>query len=196
MEIARIVFLAAVVAYTAVAAFTDWRTRRLPNALTVAGCVAGLLFHLIAGFVDGGWSGALSGLGFSAGGFGTGFGILLVLWLIGGGGGGDVKFFGSLGAWLGAWVTIKVLIASTVLIVIGGVFVVIGVFFRSGFSGVRGKLKVGQNDTKKKSKKNQDNSPEANAKKRRLIPFGVPAAFGTWIILAAEILIQSQQAAP
>ena len=108
MDYARISLTIFVVIFTAVAAYIDWKTRKLPNVLTVSFFLAGLLFHLIHGAVTGGWSGAFGELLFALKGFGVGFGILLPLWLIGGGGAGDVKLFGALGAWLGAWLTFKV----------------------------------------------------------------------------------------
>ena len=76
-----------VLAIVGVAVPVDLKTRRIPNGLTVPAFVCGVVFHVIRG----GWA----GLGFSLGGFATGFGILLVLWLIGGGGGGDVKLMGG-----------------------------------------------------------------------------------------------------
>jgi len=90
MILPNLVFVLVVGAFTAVAAVSDLRTRRLPNWLTVPAFAAGLLAHTV---VNG-----FAGLGFALLGFATGFGLLLVLWLIGGGGGGDVKLMGALGA--------------------------------------------------------------------------------------------------
>lgn len=99
-----------VLAVVGVAVTIDIKTRRIPNWLTVPTFVAGLLYHIITG----GWS----GLGFALGGFGVGFGILLILWLIGGGGGGDVKLMGAIGAWLGAPITIIIFIGSALFALI------------------------------------------------------------------------------
>ena len=86
-------FLIAVLVFTIIAMVTDLSTRKLPNWLTVPAFVAAIVFHTFTS----GWR----GLGLCMGGFAVGFGLLLVLWLIGGGGGGEVKLMGALGAWLG-----------------------------------------------------------------------------------------------
>lgn len=189
MDYAKFVLIACVVGFTAIAAIVDWRTRKLPNALTVTCFATALLYHMTVGVINGGPAGMGWGLLFSLGGFATGFGTLLVLWLIGGGGGGDVKLFGALGAWLGAWMTLKVLIASTVLVVLGGFIALIGVFFSRGYKGVIGKMKMG----KAKDKKIRQQQAAEEKAKRRLVPFGVPVALATWIMLAADELIRSSQ---
>jgi prepilin peptidase CpaA len=85
------------------AAVADYRTGRVPNLLTFGGIVAGLL---LAG-----------GLGWSAGGIGEAWRNLLmavagllfamapavVIYSLGGLGGGDVKLFGAVGAICGDW---------------------------------------------------------------------------------------------
>ena len=78
--------------FTPVALLIDVKTKKIPNKLTVPVFAVGLLFQIAVGF----------GLLFALGGFAVGFGLMLVLWLIGGSGGGDVKFMGALGVWLGA----------------------------------------------------------------------------------------------
>ena len=100
METPHIIFFACVVIYTLVAAMIDWRTRKLPNKMTAPALVAGVVFHAVWGWFEGGGAGVVSHLLFAAGGFALGFGILFVLWVIGSGGGGDVKFMAALGAWI------------------------------------------------------------------------------------------------
>ena len=100
----------AVMAFTAAAMGCDLRTRRIPNLLNVASLALAIACH--AGWD--GWNGVL----FSLSGFATGFGILFVLWLIGGGGGGDVKLMGAVGGWLGPQLTMIAFLASGVIAVI------------------------------------------------------------------------------
>lgn len=89
MGVAQVVSLGLAV----VACGWDLRTRRIPQALTLGGALAGLAFHLI----NGGWS---AGLG-SAMGWTVGIAIFFVPFALGGLGAGDVKLLGAIGAWLG-----------------------------------------------------------------------------------------------
>jgi len=79
----------ALVAFVLAAAFTDLRSRRIPNALTYPCIVFGCAFHALGGA----WSSALLGLAF-------GFGLLLLLALLvpGALGMGDVKMAAAIGA--------------------------------------------------------------------------------------------------
>ena len=78
---------------SAVMAVGDWRTRRIPNYLTLGGALAGLVFQTIIG----GWSGLIHGLL----GLILGFALLILPYILGGMGAGDVKALAALGAWLG-----------------------------------------------------------------------------------------------
>ena len=71
----------------------DLRTRRIPQALTLGGALAGLAFHVVSG----GWN---AGLG-STMGWAVGIAIFFVPFALGGLGAGDVKLLGAIGAWLG-----------------------------------------------------------------------------------------------
>ena len=109
MDAADHIAFACMLVFTAVGGASDLRTRKLPNKLTVPTFCLGLVFH----FANGLWHAKLGDeLFFSLGGFAVGFSIMLVLWLIGGGGGGDVKFMGALGCWLGAWLTFQILVLT------------------------------------------------------------------------------------
>jgi prepilin peptidase CpaA len=100
----------AVLGFTSIAVSIDLKTRRIPKWLTVTAAVMGLAYHVVTY--------GLAGLMTSLAGFATGFGILLVLWLIGSGGGGDVKLMGAVGAWLGAFSTLLVFIGSGLFAVV------------------------------------------------------------------------------
>src|SRR5262245_17208861 len=94
----EIVLIAMVVA----AAWTDLRSRRIPNWIPVLGAILGLIF--------GGFS-SLAGLV-------LGFGIFFILYLAGGMGAGDVKLFGAVGALVGPQQLIVVFIFTGL---IGGI---------------------------------------------------------------------------
>jgi prepilin peptidase CpaA len=160
-----IAFVVLIVVFTAMGAFFDWRWRKLPNALTVPWGVAGVLFTVVHGIAQASLAGAGKGLLFSLGGFAVGFGILWVLWLVGGGGGGDVKFVGALGAWLGFWGTLYVLVASS-LIAVGASFLVRA-------------WRATQGRDKSKKTLGQGTASSAVA-----IPYAIPVAAAVWFVLA------------
>lgn len=93
-----------------IAAFTDVRQFKVYNMLTYPLCLSGLLYHGIVGGVDG-FVASMTGLIF-------GFGVLLLPYMLGALGAGDVKFAAALGAWLGLhtmfWVFVFGAIASGV----------------------------------------------------------------------------------
>jgi prepilin peptidase CpaA len=109
--------LALVVA--AVAGYTDWRNRRIPNWLTVSGLLAGMLLNGIAG----GWGGLKTSL------LGAGLGLLLLLpfVLLRSLGAGDWKLAGALGACVGWPVLADLLIAS---IFVAGIMAVALVIYK------------------------------------------------------------------
>jgi prepilin peptidase CpaA len=74
-------------------AWGDLRTRRIPNYLTLGTAVAGLAYNCISQGLPGLVSGFLGML--------LGFTLLLLPYLWGGMGAGDVKALAALGAWLG-----------------------------------------------------------------------------------------------
>jgi prepilin peptidase CpaA len=76
-----------------IACVTDLRTRRIPNFLTFGSALAGLVYQLATGGID--------GLGQAALGWLVGVAIFSFPFALGGLGGGDVKLLGALGAWLG-----------------------------------------------------------------------------------------------
>jgi len=102
----------ALVALLVLAAWTDWRTMRIPNWLTVPGMVWGLYFGAIQG------ASVSSGLLTSALGLLTGLLLLLPLFALRVLGAGDVKLLAMVGAFLGALATFK---AVLVIGVVGGV---------------------------------------------------------------------------
>ena len=73
--------------------YEDLRTRKIPNYLTFGAALAGLAYNLaVSGWV---------GLGDGLLGLLLGFGFLILPYIMGGTGAGDVKALAALGAWLG-----------------------------------------------------------------------------------------------
>jgi len=88
----------------AVAAWTDWRERRIPNVICVALLAAGLGWHAFIMDGDGLFASSLAGgLGVSASALGalTSLASLFPLYLLRVIGAGDVKLATGIGAWVG-----------------------------------------------------------------------------------------------
>ena len=168
-------FLLAVLGFTVTAAVSDYRTRRLPNWLTVTAFFAALIVHTAIG--------GLTGLGLSLSGFATGFSILLVLWLLGGGGGGDVKLMGALGAWLGPLLTLRVFLVSAVVLVIAAGGALVLAFLGRGFHYVRRRYMGGRWVTPR-AVLDADEKWLAQRQRFRILPYAVPVALSTWLVLA------------
>lgn len=130
-------FYLTLAAVTLIAAYIDWQKLIVPKPLVLATLVGGLLANawrgallahqgkVVAYLGPGGpaW-GAIDGVLFSLAGFAVGFALFFILWLLGTCGGGDVKWFAALGAWLGPLWTIYLLIGSWFVVMFG--FVLLG----------------------------------------------------------------------
>jgi prepilin peptidase CpaA len=96
--------VACAVLLAVVAGWTDFRSRRIPNWLTVPGLAVGVAVNVAAA----GWTGLKTSL------LGAGLGLLLLLpfVLLRSLGAGDWKLAGALGAFVGAGVLVNLLISS------------------------------------------------------------------------------------
>lgn len=103
-----IVTAIATLVLVATAAIWDFRQNRIPNWLTLSAIPAGIIWNT--------WMGGFLGLQMSVAGFAVGFGMLFILFATGGGGGGDVKLMGALGAWVGVKTIITVFLLSAAMI--------------------------------------------------------------------------------
>ena len=106
------------------ASFTDIQGGRIPNFITVPLMVAGLSFHTAVRGID--------GLAFSAKGLGVGFGLLVLLYAVGGFGAGDVKLVAGTGSVLGPSAIVSALFAATLL---AGLCAIVLLGVRLGLSG-------------------------------------------------------------
>jgi len=157
------------------AAFRDLRERRIPNVITVPAALFGLLFHTLAPLGEGWW--------FSLAGFAVGVGLLVLPYLLGGGGMGDIKLLAALGAWLGPF---WILIAFATGTISGAILTLICLF--SGCSleelvGIKGR------STPVAKKVAQPKAIKALPfHSKKAMPFAVPLAMGTWIMLAVLLI--------
>lgn len=92
----------------------DWRTRRIPNWLTVSGALVGFAANAILQ----GWHGAVISLE----GAGLALGLLLPLVLLRGLGAGDWKLMGAMGAVMGWQSMLSVLFAAVLISAVIAVF--------------------------------------------------------------------------
>ncbi len=170
LNIQLTLFLLFVGAFTAIAAFTDWKSRRIPNKLTLPMFFLGWVYQL-------GFNG-FSGLGDAGIGFLIGFGTLFVLWMIGGGGGGDVKLMGALSVWLGYKLTLSVMILSIGFVIGGTILVLTWNLIKQGPFATKRKFVAdsGNGDTKKVE-------TMSDRKQRRVMAYAIPVALATWVVL-------------
>jgi prepilin peptidase CpaA len=103
-----------------VAAWTDARTRRIPNLVCLAGLMLGLVINAVRYGAE--------GLAVSAAGIGTGAGLLAPAYLLRLMGAGDVKLMAAVGALLGFPAVVMAVLASHVA---GGV-IAFAVALRAG----------------------------------------------------------------
>jgi prepilin peptidase CpaA len=158
------IFVALVGVYALAAAVLDFRLHKIPNYLTVPTALTGLAFHVLA---PSGW-GAVTSLG----GFALGFSLLIVPWLLGGSGMGDVKLLAALGAWLGPKLTLIAFALSIAAAAILAVGVLAYVAATSGLAKSQARYLT-----------NRRNATTASVRPLRVLPFAVPVAMSTWAVL-------------
>jgi len=120
---------AAVLVLAGMAAWVDWRSRRIPNWLTVTGVALGFTLNTFLW----GWNGAKSSLG--------GLVVILVLLLplvvLRGLGAGDWKLMGALGAMVGIKQVLRMLVAT---VLIAGLMAMVQITLRKRWRASLGNL--------------------------------------------------------
>lgn len=109
------------IALIVICVITDLRERKIYNKVLFPCLLAGLVLNSIT---DG-----ISGLGFALLGTAVGFSILLIPYLLGGMGAGDVKLLAVVGGLKGA---VFVLTAAVYMALAGGIMALLILFFRKG----------------------------------------------------------------
>jgi prepilin peptidase CpaA len=171
------VFVAAIVLLTGIAAYTDIRSGRIFNWLTLPFFGMGWVYQFWAFGV--GEPGLLDGLK----GFALGFLTFFALMAIGGGGGGDVKLMGALSVWMGFRLTLYVLILSTILVALDLLIAMARTIIRTGIRGFK-------KEYFPDGKADPGGRPETDDAKpplrRRTMRFAVPLALAAWLVLMAD----------
>jgi prepilin peptidase CpaA len=181
-------YCVALIAALAVAAVIDLRSMRVPKWLTLTTLGVGLVTNLVRGAwlgstakpvwilgSGGAGIGALDGFLFAGAGFLLGFGLMLLLWLLGTCGGGDVKLFAALGTWVGPLLAVAVLTGTIILIAMMVVGRLLSSFFTGGF---RATFRAATNTGSNKAARRKAQSP-----KHRLITYSLPLAVVTAVVL-------------
>ena len=176
-------------ALTFLAALLDWRSRRIPNWLTVPGLLSGVVVHTLIGWwgnhaLSGAWHGTLFALK------GAGLALILLLPLVAlrALGAGDWKLMGAVGAFVGWQMFLFVLLGS---IFASGIMAMVQVYrtgrvmetLKNMVTLVRGFFAFGL-------KKN----PQISLDNPRLLklPFGVAVAAATFVCFyAANFIVKS-----
>ena len=105
------------------ASFIDIRSHRIPNWLTYPAVMFGIGAHTLLQGLD--------GLFFSGSGMLLGFGLLIVFYLVGGMGAGDVKLMAAVGAFLGP----KGVFAAFIFTALAGGIYAVALLIRGGRLG-------------------------------------------------------------
>ena len=151
--------------YAIAAAWTDLRSHRIPNLLTVPAALAGLAYHTLApeGF----------GLLISLAGLAVGLGLLFIPAALGGSGMGDVKLLAALGAWLGP----KLILVAFVLSALSAALLAAAVL--TYFACTQGVSKAQATFLHS----GQPVRKPGQAAPARVVPFAVPVALSTFVVL-------------
>jgi prepilin peptidase CpaA len=166
------VFAAAIVLGTILTAACDIRWNRIPNSFTVPIFLAAVVYH--------GITSGLSGAAMSLLGFALGMGLLLIPWMFGGGGAGDVKLMAAVGAWFGPKLILLVWMGSMGVALLMAICVLSYVAMTRGSAQMRSKF-LSQNDADAA----RSGKPPV---RKRVIPYAVPVAVASWAILAYLML--------
>lgn len=176
MNAAAIFLVVAVSLFTVTAMVWDVRFKKIPNKLTIPFFFAGWVFQLVMSLLYG-WQ----HLGSAALGFLVGFGVLFILWFIGGGGGGDVKLMGALSVWLGFQMTLWVMLVSTLIVLFTTTGVVLWSVVTRGTRRTKAQY-LGTGKSVAGAKPVRETTEDKLS--RRVMTYAGPVALATWMVLA------------
>ena len=152
-----------------IAVIWDLRSSRIPNWLTFPAMSIALAGHA--------WLDGMDGVLFSMAGLGTGLGLFILVYLVGGMGAGDVKLLAGVGAWIGMGDT---LYAFCVSAVVGGVIALLMVAYRRAWTKHYFQFLTIWYDMMTIRDPEQLSTIAAERKSTMLLlPYGIPIAIGT-----------------
>jgi Flp pilus assembly protein protease CpaA len=190
------VFLGVLLSLLAAASYTDLGRMVVPKRVTLTALALGVIFNILRGallgaqgiatwkLVEGStWLGACDGALFALAGFALGFVLFFLMWIFGVCGGGDVKLFAALGAWIGPYLAICVL-AMSLVIIVGFVFA------RLTLNLLRGRRTVNRGPWTKTAvtlhgPRSTVHGPRSTKlqPRRRILGFSLPLAIATALVL-------------
>lgn len=177
---AEVIILVMTLVLVGWAAWLDWRSRRIPNWLTVSALALGIIVNTAAW----GWAGtkvALTGAG-------LGLGLLLPFVMVRGLGAGDWKLIGALGAFLRWRNLLLVLIAS---IFVGGIMAMVETIRRRRIRQTLANLwLLLQTLVTFGLRRRQDLPLTLDNAELMSLPFGVAVALATVSLLGIEIVLR------
>ena len=186
----HIVFILGVGLLTGIAAYTDTKMWKIPNKLTLPFFALGWVYQIAF------WG--LPGLQDGLSAFAVGFGTYLLLFMVAGGGGGDVKLVGALSVWLGLKLTVMMMAASTLFVIVDVAAITLYKVLRYGTRKWKHDY-LATSKTDAKGKPIAKPETHAERQKRRILPFAIPVAMATWSLMllnGAGIIKEGQLGPP
>ena len=190
-------FCIVLLAITGIAAYIDFRFWKVPKWVTLPMLGLGLLFNLVRGIWLGangkqvwilgehGWlAGMLDGILFALAGFAAAFGIFLFMWILKTCGGGDVKLFAAVGAWVGPLLAFEVLIATLAIVCVMVFGRVIKRFLVTG--------KMSAASLQKRSNGATDKEAAELRRRERWLSYSLPVALSTAMVLLWVFRVELQ----
>lgn len=191
----------ALFALTVWAAVVDYRRLTIPKVITLPALALGVLFSLARGAwlgatgeavwilgANGAGIGALDAFLYAAAGFAAGFALFFIMYFLGTCGGGDVKLFAALGAWVGPFLVLFLLLGTMLFVVLLSVLRLFGGVVSRGYGRTMRdySLKAGP-----KAGKGQTPRP-----RKRLMAYSLPVALSTACVLLWVFRAELHLAAP
>ena len=159
-------------AFVAVCLITDLAERKIYNSVVLCGLVVAMGIHVVE-------QGFYLGFTYTISGFFTGIFLLLIPFVMGGLGAGDVKMLAMIGAFLGHGLVLPVMLASAL---VGGVFALVVMLREGEFLNRMKKLVISLLCFAGTRKSAHLENIDDDQRSGRAIPYGVALTVGVVII--------------